>query len=77
MAERAGFFQEESGARSMTRLLAFLAGLGGFLILLACIVVAIRDGEHAPGIIAALAAAALPAFGGAWAALRERTTDGA
>jgi hypothetical protein len=57
---------------SVTRLAALLQTVGGFLVLATCIAVALRGGEHAAGIIAALAAASAAAFAGAWAALRER-----
>jgi hypothetical protein len=70
------FLEESPGVLSMTRLSALLQTAGGFLVLVACIVVAIRNGEHAAGIIAALAAASAAAFAGAWAALKERHTEG-
>lgn len=70
------FLEERPGVLSMTRLSMLLQTIGGFFVLVACIGVAIRDGEHAAGIIAALAAASAAAFAGAWAQARERTPSG-
>jgi hypothetical protein len=70
------FLEEAPGIFSMTRLSALLQTVAGTLVLLACIAVAIRDGEHAAGIIAALAAASATAFGGAWAQAKERHKGG-
>lgn len=75
MADRTKMWEETPGVTSGTRVVALASALGGFLVLVTCVVVAIRDGEHAAGIIAALAAASASAFAGSWAALRERTTE--
>ena len=72
------FLEESPGVLSMARLAAFLQTVAGFLVQLAAVVVAIRDGEHAAGIIAALSAGSAACFAGAWAALKERhKPDGA
>lgn len=74
------FLEESPGVLSMTRLSILLQTVAGFLVLLACIGVAVlamtSTSEHAAaaaaGIIAALAAASATAFGGAWAQAKER-----
>ncbi len=66
------FLEERPGVLSMARLAAFLQTIGGFLVLMASIVVALKSNEHSAGIIAALAAASAAAFAGSWAALKER-----
>ena len=66
------FLEETRGVLSMARLAAFLQTIAGFLVQLAAIVVAVRGGEHAAGIIAALSAGSAACFAGAWGALKER-----
>jgi hypothetical protein len=73
MPNRVGFLEELPGHFSMTRLLALMAGIGGFLVLLTCCVVALKGGSEAAGIIAALAALYAGAMAGVWSAIKERT----
>lgn len=74
------FLEESPGVLSMTRLAILLQVVAGFLVLIACIAVAVLAmtstmeyaAMAAAGIIAALAAASAAAFAGAWAQARER-----
>lgn len=66
------FLEERPGVLSMARLSCLLQTIGGFFVLVTCCGVAMRNGEHAAGIIAALAAASAAAFAGAWAQVKER-----
>ena len=68
-----GFLQERPGVWSITRLVAAGLGAGSVLAVLTACGVAIRGGEHAAGIIAALSTCSASSGAGAWAALRERT----
>ena len=71
-----GFLEESANVRSMSRALAACSMAGLLALTGAVVVVALRGGEEAPGVIAALAGYATPLAAGMWAALRERS-DGA
>jgi hypothetical protein len=70
--EKIGFFEELAGERSMTRLIAFLLGLGCLVLVAAIVGVALRGGEHAAGIIAAVAAALTGLGAAVFGALKAR-----
>lgn len=69
---RAGFFEEGDRSHSMVRLIAFMLCCGVELIIMAIVVVAVRETDKALPVIGALAAAATPIVTGIWAALKER-----
>lgn len=69
---RVRFLEESPGVLSMVRLSMILQTIGGFVVLMTCIAVALRGGEHAAAIIAALAAGSATAFAGAWGQAKER-----
>lgn len=77
MTEPTGFLEESPGVRSMTRLTAALLIAGVLVLVVAIAVVAVRGGENAAGVIAAIGAPMLGLAGGIWGALRERYTGGA
>lgn len=67
-----GFFEESPNVRSMTRLNAFMLSCGCLVMALSVPVVALKQPEHAPAIIGAVAAAIGTLGGSVWGALRER-----
>lgn len=68
----AGFLEETPGVRSMTRLTAAVLLVVLVCVAVAAIIVALKGGEHAAGIVGASGTLVLGLAGGIWGALKER-----
>lgn len=69
-----GFLEESPGVRSMVRLTVAQMMVCVVALVVAAIVVALKDSANAAGIVAALGGVIGVLAGGIWAALRERNT---
>lgn len=72
-----GFLEESPGVRSMVRLTAAQLVACIVLLVLTVVVVALRGGEQAPAVIAAIGGVIGLLAGGIWAALKVRNDVGA